>query len=135
MNCTARRPTRAKRSRRGIVTLLFSAAMSILAWPATRLPAQAEADTRPTLAIMPFTNGALIAAADYAPLSKGIAELLLTDLSANEKIRLVERDRLEDILTEQRVQTANDVDQTLAVRLGKLLENPELFKRTPAGQK
>jgi len=103
------------------MALLFSAAMSILTWPVAMLGAQAEADVRPTLAIMPFTNGALIAAADYAPLSKGIAELLLADLSANEKIRLVERDRLEEILTEQRVQTANDVDPTTAVRLGTLL--------------
>ena len=57
--------------------------------------AQGTPSTRPTVAVMYFTNGAISNNAEYAPLSKGLAEMMITELSANTNIRVVERDRLQ----------------------------------------
>lgn len=84
-------------------------------------PAQAQPDTRPIVAVMYFTNSALVNNADYQPLSKGVAELLITELSRNGNIRVVERDRLQQLLDEQNLSASGRVDKETAVRVGKLL--------------
>jgi TolB-like protein len=70
---------------------------------------------------MYFTNAALLRHDDYAPLSKGIAEMLITELSANTKVRVVERDQLQALLQEQNLGATDRVDKETAVRLGKVL--------------
>ena len=51
-----------------------------------------QPDTRPTLAVLPFVNSAIGQSyTELAPLSKGIADLLLIDLAQaalNPKVRL-----------------------------------------------
>lgn len=83
--------------------------------------AQGGASTKPTVAVLYFTNGAFGAAAEYAPLSKGLAEMLITELAGNPGIRVVERDRLQALLEEQNLATANRVEPGTAARIGKLL--------------
>jgi TolB-like protein len=78
-------------------------------------------DARPTLAVLYFTNGALVGNADYGPLSKGMAEMMITELSRNPGIRVVERDRLQQLLAEQNLGNGDRVDKETAVRLGKIL--------------
>jgi TolB-like protein len=78
-------------------------------------------DTRPTVAVLYFTNSALVAHADYEPLSKGIADMLITQLAASPSLRVVERDRLQQLLEEQDLAKSGKVDQTTAVHLGKIL--------------
>ena len=78
-------------------------------------------DARPTVAVLYFTNGALLSNADYAPLSKGMAEMLITELSRNPGVRVVERDRLQQLLAEQNLGSGDRVDKETAVRLGKIL--------------
>jgi TolB-like protein len=78
-------------------------------------------DTRPTVAVLYFTNGALVSNADYAPLSKGMAEMMITELARNQGIRVVERDRLQQLLAEQNLGSGDRVDKETAVRLGKVL--------------
>ena len=97
------------------------AAAAVLTFAPTAGVAQAAPDTRPTLAVMYFSNGALMRNADYAPLSKGIAELLITELSANTKIRVVERDQLQALIQEQNLGATDRVDKETAVRLGRIL--------------
>lgn len=84
-------------------------------------PAVPAADSRPTVAVLYFTNGAFVRAADYAPLSKGMAEMLITALAGNPGVRVVERDRLQAVLDEQNLSTNGRVDQETAVRVGKVL--------------
>ena len=84
-------------------------------------PAAPAADSRPTLAVLYFTNGALLGGNDYAPLSKGMAEMLITTLSQNPGVRVVERDRLQALLEEQNLANSGRVDQSTAVRIGKVL--------------
>lgn len=78
-------------------------------------------DSRPTVAILYFTNSSLVHHRDYEPLSKGITEMLITELSASPAIQVVERDRLQKLLAEQDLDTTARVDQATAVRLGKIL--------------
>jgi len=85
-------------------------------------PLAAQDDTRPTLAVLPFVNSAIGAAnAELAPLSKGIADLLITDLGQNPGIRVVERENIQRLLDEQRLGQDGRVDDATAARIGKLL--------------
>ncbi len=92
---------------------------------ASALPLSAQrpatADARPTVAVMYFTNSALVDNAAYAPLSKGMAEMLITELAQNAGVRVVERDRLQSLIEEQNLQNSDRVDKETAVKLGKTL--------------
>ncbi|HKV52837.1 MAG TPA: CsgG/HfaB family protein [Gemmatimonadaceae bacterium] len=97
------------------------AAMTALAMAAP-LHAQDSTDTRPTVAVMYFTDGAIGKAHDdLAPLSGGISDMMISDLSVNTKIRVVERDNLKKLMDEQNLSTGGRVDQETAVKVGKLL--------------
>ncbi|MGH7526078.1 MAG: CsgG/HfaB family protein [Gemmatimonadales bacterium] len=80
-----------------------------------------DPDRRATVAVLYFTNSALVRHEEYAPLSKGIAEMLITELAASPALQVVERDRLQTLLEEQDLGGAGRVDQETAVRLGKIL--------------
>jgi hypothetical protein len=69
---------------------------------------------------MYFDNGALTNHTDFAPLSKGIADMMVVSLRANCRIRVVEREQLQRLLTEQNI-PADRVDAATRVRIGKLL--------------
>ena len=58
---------------------------------------------------------------ELAVLRKGLAQMLISDLSGSEAIRVVERDRIEDVLNELKLQGTGKVDAKSAARLGKLL--------------
>jgi TolA-binding protein len=82
----------------------------------------AQADTRPVVVVFSFSNNAIGKdAAEYEGMSKGVQDLLITDLASNTKIRLVDRARLQDLLTEQNLSKNGVVDQSTAVRLGHML--------------
>lgn len=83
--------------------------------------AQAAPDTRPTVAVLYFTNSALIKHDDWDPLSTGITDMLITQFSTSPAIRVVERDRLQKLIEEQDLSAGKRVDETTAVRLGKIL--------------
>lgn len=99
--------------------VLAASALTISSLP---LSAQGTAATqRPTLAVLYFTNGALVDNASYAPLSKGMAEMLITELAQNNAVRVVERDRIQSLIEEQNLQNSDRVDKETAVKLGKTL--------------
>ena len=98
---------------------VIALAVAMPLWGSAALAQAAE--SRPTLAVMYFTNGAMVDHASYAPLSKGMAEMLITELAQNTALRVVERDRLQSVLEEQSLQASERVDQATAVKLGKTL--------------
>ena len=57
----------------------------------------------------------------YAPLGKGLSEMLISDLGRVKKLTLVERTRIEALLQELDLVKAGQVDPSTAPRLGKLL--------------
>lgn len=78
-------------------------------------------DRRATVAVLYFTNSALVRHGEYQPLSKGITDMLITELSASPAIQVVERDRLQSLLEEQDLSRTDRVDQETAVKLGRIL--------------
>jgi TolB-like protein len=82
----------------------------------------ALAQSKPTVAVLPFNNGATGKAnEELAPLSKGIQDILTNELAVNTGIRVVERDQVQKILDEQKLSTSGAVDKETAVKVGKLL--------------
>jgi curli biogenesis system outer membrane secretion channel CsgG len=92
---------------------------------ATSIPLGAQAPqaapATATVAVMYFTNSALTNHEEYAPLSKGIADMLVTTLAGNPGIRVVERDQLQKVLEELNLNASDRIDKDAAVRLGKIL--------------
>lgn len=98
------------------------AALAIIALSSGRLAGQSgRADDRPTIALAEFTNGALGRTDEFAALSAGIQEIMISALAASPTVRVVERRKLQDVLTEQKLATAADIDQSTAVKLGRIL--------------
>ena len=96
----------------------FTAALAGLALVA----GTALAQSKPTVAVLYFTNSALGSTnAELQPLSKGLADLLIASLSANTNIRVVERDRIQAVLDEQKLATDGKLDPASAVRVGKIV--------------
>lgn len=99
---------------------LLAAAVGGAALPVTSLAAQADA--RPTVAVMFFDNNVFTAnARDYDGLGKGIADFLVTELAANPGIRVIERDQVRKLVDEQKLVAGSQVDRATAVRIGRLL--------------
>jgi curli biogenesis system outer membrane secretion channel CsgG len=94
---------------------------STLALPSPLAAQSTPRDSRATVAVMYFTNSALVRHEEYAPLSKGITEMLITELGASPAIQVVERDQLQHLLDEQNLVQTDRVDKETAVRLGKIL--------------
>jgi TolB-like protein len=77
---------------------------------------------KPTVAVLQFTNGSFGKdAKDYDGLSKGIPDFLITDMSANTNIRVLERDQVQKLVDEQKLVSGGQVDKETAVKIGKLL--------------
>ena len=77
---------------------------------------------KPTVAIMYFNNNVITKdARDYDGLSKGLPDFLITEMSSNPAIRVVERDQVQKLLDEQKLVGAGQVDRESAVKVGKLL--------------
>jgi len=112
----------------------FLAAAAGVAFAASSVFAQ----SKPTVAIMYFNDDAIGKAHDeLAPLSKGICDVLITEMADNPGITVIERDQLQSILAEQKLVTDKAVDQSTAIKVGKLLSVHHMifggFITDPAG--
>ena len=106
------------------MTRLFRTAVLALAGAGLAAPSGAVAAQagRPTVAIMYFNNNVFTKdARDYDGLSKGVADFLITEMSSNSSIRVVERDQVQRLIEEQKLVGAGQVDRETAVKVGKLL--------------
>lgn len=98
------------------IALLALALVAILA------PSLAEAQAKPVVAILYFDNNSIGKdRADYDGIGKGMADLLITDMSQNPNIKVVERERIQALLTEQQLTRSGSIDPATAVRLGKII--------------
>ncbi len=85
-------------------------------------PALAQADAKPTVAIMFFDNNVYSKGArDFDGLGKGIADFLIVEMSANPGIRVLERGQVQKLVDEQKLAAGSPVDRETAVRIGRLL--------------
>jgi TolB-like protein len=100
------------------IALLALAGVALIA-PRETAVAQAG---KPTVAIMYFNNNVFTKdARDYDGLMKGVPDFLVTEMSANPGIRVVERDQVQKLVDEQRLAGGGQVDRETAVKVGKLL--------------
>lgn len=97
-------------------------ALLALLLPVASAAAQ-ETDSRPGLAVFPFTNGGSFGPdkEDLAALEVGIQQMLLTELAQNPALRVVERSQLRAILEEQDLVREGHVDPSTAARIGRLV--------------
>ena len=87
-----------------LLVLLFATCSSLLAQPKT-------------IAISYFDNTSGLE--QYNPLSKGLADMLITDLSNVKSIQIVEREKLENLLKEIDLGEGKFIDPNTAQKLGK----------------
>jgi TolB-like protein len=87
--------------------------------PGPEAPVVKPEAQRPTVAILYF---------DYSGkdeslgvLKKGLAQMVITDLSGLTSVRIVERERLQEILDELKLGASAKIDPTTAAKVGKLL--------------
>lgn len=79
-------------------------------------------EERKGLAVFNFVNTSPAAIAEqYQPWAFGIPAMLMTDLESIGLFNIVSRERLNDIVKEQQLQTSGLVDPQTAVQMGKLI--------------
>src|SRR3954464_312520 len=96
--------------------------LAALGTSAPALAAQGTSqDSRPVVAVLDYINASMRTDADYKALSKGIATVLAGRLGETDSIRIVTREKLNEIMNEQNLATSGRVDPSQAVQVGKLL--------------
>jgi len=85
-----------------------------------------------TVAVMPFAYSGTNE--EIRPLSRGFAQLVVTDLAKSRQIRVLERDRMQSILDEMRLADSGRVNQETALRSGRLLRAARVVQGSLADQ-
>jgi TolB-like protein len=84
-----------------------------------------------TVAVMPFTFTG--ADTTIQPLGRGLAQLLVTDLAKSRQIRVLERERMQAILTELKLSDSAQTDPSTALRSGHMLRAARVVQGAVAG--
>jgi Ca-activated chloride channel family protein len=72
-----------------------------------------------TIAVLPFVNTSSSARLDY--LEAALAKMLVTDLKQSQRLKVVTRDNLDDVLAELKLELSALVEPSNAQKVGKLL--------------
>jgi TolB-like protein len=80
-------------------------------------------DSRPGVAVLPFLNGGSYgqSAEDYQALEVGMQQMLTTEFALNQRLRVVDRSRIKELLAEQDLGASGRVDAATAARIGKVV--------------
>ena len=84
---------------------------------------QRNQDTRPGIAVLPFNNGGSYGQGkeDFDALERGIAGMMISELSQNPAARVVERQEVQRLVDEQNLGAQGRVDPQTASKVGKLV--------------
>ncbi len=74
-----------------------------------------------TLAVLYFENNSLDKAAEMQPLSKGLADMFITEFSKIEQFRVVERSRIEQLIEEMKLGQSGLIKPESAQQVGNML--------------
>src|SRR5688500_5419626 len=97
-------------------------ALVALALTALAVPATVEAQAKPVIAVLPFDNNSIGKdRADFDGIGKGVQDMLITDMAGNPTVVIVERDRIQALLTEQNLVRSGTIDPQTAIKLGKMI--------------
>ena len=122
------RTSRVRRQLRSRLAALAHRELQAAARDAVAREASLSATPGPltTVAVTPLTfNGS---DSSLAPLGRGLADLMITDLSRSSRLTVVERDRLEALLDELSRSASGRVDATTALRSGRLARAGRLVR-------
>jgi len=80
-------------------------------------------DMRPGVAVMTFDNGGSYGQdkENFEALQVGLQQMLLTELAQNSQLRIVDRGRLKELMSEQDLGATGRVDASSAAKIGKLV--------------
>ena len=81
----------------------------------------ATENTQKTIAVVYFENNSIFQKEELASLSKGLADMFITEMSKIEALKVVERAQLQKLLEEMQLGQAGMLDQSTAQQVGKLL--------------
>src|SRR5438477_3145464 len=96
---------------RGGIMRSFVRSAVALASIAMVAPAIVHAQAKPVVAVLYFDNNSIGKDhADYDGVGKGMAELMINDLAQNPNVRVVERDRIQQVLVEQNLTKQGAID-------------------------
>ena len=98
-------------------SMLLVAILSVL--PTSNLRAGEE--EKKTIAILYFENNSIAQKEELAPLSKGLADMLITEMSKIEALKVIERAQLQQLLDEMKLGMTGNIDEKTAQQVGKLL--------------
>jgi TolB-like protein len=85
-----------------------------------------------TVAVMPFSYSGTNE--EIQPLTRGFAQLVVTDLAKSRQIRVLERERMQAIVNELHLADSGRVDAQTALRSGRLLRAARVVQGTLAEQ-
>jgi len=79
-------------------------------------------DTRPGIAVLPFSNGGSYGQAkeNFDALERGIAGMMISELARNPAARVVERDQIAQLMSEQNLGAQGRVDSATISRIGRV---------------
>lgn len=91
-------------------------------WPVLMGAQRRSQDTRPGIAVLPFSNGGSYGQAkeDYDALQRGIAGMMISELARNPAARVVEREQIQQLMGEQNLGAQGRVDSATVARIGKI---------------
>lgn len=107
-------------------TTVFAAALTAVALTVGDAPAQSVDDV-PTVAVLDFTGFMLGEAGNSINLGKAVSAMLITEFSGRDGMHVIERARLNELLTEQKLALSGRVEESSAVEVGKLLGAQYVF--------
>lgn len=81
----------------------------------------AMADTPKTIAILYFENNSIVDKDKLDPLKKGLADMMITEMSKIKGLKVVERQRIQSIIEELNLSETDMVDNSSTQKMGKLL--------------
>lgn len=99
------------------------AIMTVLSLVPALLGAQQRGqDTRPGIAVLPFSNSGSYGQAkeNFDALERGIAGMLISELARNPAARVVEREQINQLLGEQNLGAQGRIDSATISRIGKV---------------
>ena len=107
-----------KRLHRGRVSWLIAIA---LLWSLAVPFARAQEAAPQTIAILYFENNSVVDRDKLDPLKKGLADMLITEMSKIKGLKVVERQRIQSVVEELNLGESDLVDKGTSQKMGKLL--------------
>ncbi len=105
-----------------IQTFFSARAFAIILLGLINFLATGPARAAETLAILPFENNSVTSRQEFEPLRQGMAAILTTDLSRNSGgLKLVERQKINNVIKEIALGQTGVIDQNTATQVGSIL--------------